>query len=84
MYIDNYYKYMKKTFLVLFTLIISLSWFNPVLAAQDIVSPTLDNNLTVKVGVYDNYPKFIKMNRIMLKDSGRILPIILLKKNIGI
>lgn len=54
------------------------------LAAQDIVSPTPDNNLTVKVGVYDNYPKFIKMNRVILKDSGRILPIILLKKNIGI
>ncbi len=30
------------------------------LAAQDIVSPTLDNNLTVKVGVYDNYPKIYK------------------------
>lgn len=51
---------MKKIFLVLFTVIISLLWFDPVLAEQNITDPTTTDNLTVKVGVYDNYPKIYK------------------------
>ena len=60
MHINNPYKYMKKTFLVLFTLIISLLWIDPALAVQDTASPTVVDNPTVKVGVYDNYSKIYK------------------------